>query len=374
MNKVAIFTINGNPNFGNKLQNYALQKVLKDLNFESETIINNTNIARNSKSSKQLFFEGNLSEKLRMIKTKFLVELHKKDNQKRKIAFDMFTKNYIREMKFSIEPGKIPEKLHSNYKYFIAGSDQVWNPNIPAVSELSFLTFVPKEKRITYAPSFGVSVIPKQYETDYRKWLMGIDKLSIREEEGAKIIENLTGKKAKVVIDPTMLLTKNEWLNISKKSKEKPKGKYVLTYFLGDKSKEVQETISNIAKNNNFKIVNLATVKDKKYYFIDPSEFIDYINDASIFFTDSFHGCVFSLLLETPFVVCDRMGHTKEENMSSRIDTFVKKFKLESRKYKKITEKNLFICDYTESNKILELERIKSYNYLKDILGIEEVI
>lgn len=370
MKKIAIFTINGNPNFGNKLQNYALQKVLRDLNFESETIINNTCIPRSSKTTKQLFIESNLNEKIEIIKTKLSVEFNKNYELKRKNRFDTFTKNYIREMDFSIELGKVPENFHNNYNYFIAGSDQVWNPNIPAVSELSFLNFAPKEKRLTYAPSFGVSSIPKQYEENYKKWLMGIDNISVREEEGANIIETLTGKKSRVVIDPTMLLTKNEWIDISKISKEKPKNNYILTYFLGNKSKEVQQKINNIAKNNNLNIVNLASLKDKKYYLTDPSEFIDYINDASIFFTDSFHGCVFSLILETPFVVCDRVGHTKEENMSSRINTFVRKFKLESRKFENIIDENIFIYDYKESNMILEGERKSSYNYLKEILQI----
>lgn len=371
MQKIGIFTINGNPNFGNKLQNYAVQKVLKKFNFESETIINNTNIARSSKSTKQIFFEGDLNKKVELIKTKLLVEFYKEREKKRKATFDTFTKKYIKEMDFSIESGKVPENFHDKYKYFIAGSDQVWNPNIPAVSELSFLTFAPREKRLTYAPSFGVSEIPTKYEEDYKKWLMEIDKLSVREEAGAKIIEKLTGKIPKVVIDPTMLLTKSEWLDISKIAKEKPKNKYILTYFLGDKSKDVQLKISNIAKKYNLKVVNLGEPKYKKYYETDPSEFIDYINDASVFFTDSFHGCVFATLLETPFVVCNRVGHTKEENMSSRIDTFVNKFNLQSRKFSKIADESIFTCDYTETNKILEIERIEANNYLKDILDIK---
>ena len=341
MEKIAILTLNGNPNFGNRLQNYALQKVLRDFNFESETIINATNIPRDNRSHKQIFLEGDLHKKIKMIKTKLSVEFYKKQDQKRKIAFEAFVKKYIKEMDFSIEPGRIPHDFHKNYKYFIAGSDQVWNPNIPAVSELSFLTFAPKEKRITYAPSFGVSNIPNEYEEDYRNWLMGIEKLSVREEAGAKIIEN------------------------------KPKNKYILTYFLGDITKDVQQKINSIAKKNNLEIVNLAMKKHKKYYETDPSEFIDYINDASIFFTDSFHGCVFSVLLETPFVVCDRAGHSEKENMSSRIDTFVNKFNLQSRKLEKITNNDLFNCNYEETNKILEMERKEAYSYLKEILNIK---
>lgn len=370
MNKVAVFTINGNPNFGNKLQNYAVQKVLKDLDFDSETIINNTNISRDNRTNKQLFFESNFSKRIEMIKNKIFLEVYKKQNYDRKLSFDKFTKKYIKEMEYSIELGKVPESFHENYNFFIAGSDQVWNPNVPAVSELSFLTFAPKEKRITYAPSFGVSVIPQEFEKDYKTWLMGIDNISIREEEGADIIKKLTGKTAKVVVDPTMLLTKEEWLKISEISNEKPKEKYILTYFLGDRSKDVKRKINNVARDNNLKIVNLASEKDRKYYMANPGHFIDYINDASVFFTDSFHGCVFSLLLETPFVVCNRMGDTTKEKMSSRIDTFVRKFKLEDRKFEMITDKNLFEKNYAKCNEILQKERASSWNYLKESLKL----
>lgn len=371
MKKIGIFTLNGNPNFGNKLQNYAMQKILKDFNFDSETIINTTHLPREKRTNKELFLQGNLDYKIKMIKNKFNYERYKNLNEKRKASFNQFTKKYIKEMKFSIGLGDIPDNFHEEYEFFIAGSDQVWNPHIPAVSELSFLTFAPKEKRLTYAPSFGVSNIPLNYQKEYKKWLMGIENLSVREQQGADIIYNLTGKQAKVHVDPTMLLTKEEWLNISKIAKEKPSEKYILTYFLGDIDKEIKIKLKGIAKKNQLKIVNLASEKDKKYYMTDPSEFLDYINDAQLFITDSFHGCVFAVLLETPFVVCDRKGHSKEENMSSRIDTLVNKFGLQSRKFNNVIDREIFRCDYDAAKRILELEREISMEYFRDILKVD---
>ena len=376
MNKVGILTLNGYFNYGNRLQNYALQEVIEKLGLDCETIINKTNLQKQKssvmKSGIEIFLEKSIKEKIDMINYKINKNRIKEFNENRYDIFEKFSKKYINETSFSISINNIPKDLENRYGYFISGSDQVWNPNDSAVSEINFMTFAPRCKRLTYAPSFGVSKIPQQYKEDYKCWLEGIDNISVREQEGAKIIKDLTGNDALVVVDPTMLLTKEQWLSISKKHDNKPNKKYLLTYFLGGISKEVNKKIKKIAKQNNLKVVNLATLKDKKYYATGPSEFIDYINDASLFMTDSFHGCVFSVLLETPFVVCDRLGHTKEQNMSSRIETFLEKFQLQSRTFDRVTDEILFEKNYIEANEILEIERKISWDYLKEVLEIRK--
>ncbi|MDU1232063.1 polysaccharide pyruvyl transferase family protein [Clostridium sp.] len=376
MKRVGIITLNGYFNYGNRLQNYALQHAIEMLNFECETILNDTYILKqnnknNSKVDKiKYFLKKDFLSQLITINEKINKKRIQKINQNRTEIFKEFSKKYLNETQFSISINNIRKNLENKYEYFVSGSDQVWNPNDPMVSEINFMTFAPKSKRLTYAPSFGVSSIPEKYKKDYSKWLEGLDNISVREEEGAKIVRDLTGKEAVVLIDPTMLLSKEKWLSISKEHYNKPKGKYLLTYFLGEMSKDSKERLKKIAKNKNLEIVNLADIKHKKYYGTGPSEFIDYIDNAEIFMTDSFHGCVFSLLLETPFIVCDREGHTKEENMGSRIETFVKKFKLESRKFNNIKEEDIFKCNYSESKKILDEERKKAWNYIKESFNI----
>ena len=372
MDKIGIITLNGYFNYGNRLQNYALQHAVEMLNFECETILNDTYILNENNATDKIknFLKKDFLSQLITINEKIKNKTIKRINQNRVTIFKEFSKKYLNETKFSISIGNITPNIEDKYKYFISGSDQVWNPNDPLVSEINFMTFAPKHKRLTYAPSFGVSSIPEKNKKDYGKWLDGIDNISVREEEGANIIKELTGKYAQVVIDPTMLHTKEKWMSIAKADINKPQGKYLLTYFLGRIPKDVKGRLRKIAKNNNLEIVNLADIKYKKYYVTGPSEFIDYINDATFFMTDSFHGCVFSLLLETPFIVCDREGHTKEENMSSRIETFVKKFKLESRKFNNIKDEDIFKCNYSESKKILDEERKKAWNYIEKILEV----
>jgi len=146
-----------------------------------------------------------------------------------------------------------------------------------------------------------------------------------------------------------------------------------LTYFLGNVSKERKRKIKSIASKNKLKIVNLADIKDKETYVADPSEFIDYVNSVSVFLTDSFHGAVFSILLEVPFIVFNREGRLP--SMNSRIDTLLSKFKLESRRANNVTDNNqIFEVDYSHVPPILEVERKKAYDYLKEALNVKDGI
>lgn len=373
--KVGIITLNNYNNYGNRLQNYALEEFLRINGYEPQTIINKTinkkylTIHRKQKV-KELYNSG-IKGVFKFTKNKIFDKIHKETSNLtslREDRFKEFSRKYINESSFYIDMNNNCIK-EDEYDFFIVGSDQVWNPFYMEVSSISFLSFVPKRKRISYAASFGVSKIPDTHLDDYKKWLLGINKISVREDAGANIVKELTGRDVPVLIDPTMLLNKEQWLSISKKSVYKPKNKYILTYLLGGGTDEEKKIIQEISKKYNLEVVNLCDIKEEKYYITCPSEFIDYINDASIFLTDSFHGCVFSLILDTPFIVCNRVGQNYKTSMESRIDTFLNKFKLESRRFSNINNINIFKCDYTISYDILENERLKAQQYLKEVFG-----
>lgn len=111
----------------------------------------------------------------------------------------------------------------------------------------------------------------------------------------------------------------------------------------------------------------MASLKDKDRYVADPSEFIDYINSASIVLTDSFHGSVFSILLEKPFFVFGRKGSVLTIN--SRIDTLLSTFGLESRKFDpQVKIVDPFTVDFSHIPSILAAERKKAIDYLKSAL------
>ena len=108
-----------------------------------------------------------------------------------------------------------------------------------------------------------------------------------------------------------------------------------------------------------------------KRYSEGPSEFLDYIASCELFLTDSFHGAIFSILFNKPFVVFDRIGNMP--SMSSRIETLLSKFKLEHRKWERVMETgNYFEVDFSHVKPILEKERKKAYEYLKNALKIKD--
>ena len=382
MRKIAILTINDYKNYGNRLQNYASQEVLKSLGFSVKTVVNNTKHIAQSKDKigtlgriKRLMGLGikGMYTTIKFILWKNIFKDKIKQNTSKRIKeFKKFTKENISETDYSISDNNIPKDLSNRFDYFVTGSDQVWNPSFRYGSPIDFLTFASKDKRITYSPSFGISEIPESYLEDYKTWLSEMPSLSVREKAGASIIKELTGRKASVLIDPTLMLTKEKWLSISEKSTSKPEKKYLLTYFIGRISAVNKKKMAKLAKKHKLEIVNLADITDGETYKISPSEYIDYINGASIFCTDSFHGVIFSVIMETPFIVFNRKGH--EQSMNSRIDTLLSTLKLESRLLTNIkTDEQVFKADYAHIKKILEVERKKAMDYLKEALNVKEV-
>ena len=359
MAKVGILTINDDRNYGNRLQNYAVQEVLKKHGFIVETIHN----------KKGVVGINVIKRKIIIIIKRILFVIKK---CQRFNAFMRFNKN-IRFSNCYIDEKHCPSSLNKKYDFFFTGSDQVWNPNFGRISDIDFLCFADKKKRNSISASFGISSIPKDMKEYYASRLNVMNKISVREEKGKKIIEELTGRKdIQVLVDPTMLLTEEEWNKVSKipkKMKQKSNERYILNYFLGNLSQKRKQIIEKFARDNNCKIINLLAEKDP-FYVCGPSEFLWLEKNAFLICTDSFHSSVFAILYNTPFIVFDR--EDKKENMNSRIDTLLSKFKLEDRRFngKNITKENLK-HDYTESYKILDKERKKSEEFLKKALDIE---
>lgn len=379
MKRVGILTINDYTNYGNRLQNYAVQEVLKAIGIEPCTVVNTTikkqvnNGLRKSKLSRILAILGDgFSDK---VKAKMYHELNKEQiggaKELKVKNLKAFTEKYIKETDYSISVNSVPENVKDEFDYFVTGSDQVWNPSFRRFSEIDFLTFVPREKRIAFSPSFGISQIPNDQKEYFKEWILGMKDLSVREDAGADIIKRLTGRDSKVLLDPTMTLDKEKWLKICSESIHKPKKKYLCTYFLGQTYNVHKKDIKKIARDNNLELVNLGSIYDLDRYSIDPSEFLDFINSSELFLTDSFHGGIFSILFNKPFIVFDRLGSLPA--MNSRLDTLLSKFKFEDRKWENIKDvQNFFDIEFTHVPEILESEKRKTLDYLKEALNIKD--
>ena len=365
MKKVGIVTLYGNSNFGNKLQQYAVQTIIEKYGFDVKNII-----TKNSKSfeiNNRFFIK--IINSIKSIKHYLLYK-----SRYRNVNFYKFEKEYLKndiKIYYSNEDNL---DLDKKYDYFLIGSDQVWNPYFGLPKEFRFLNTIAKSKKISISASIGVSKIPSEEKEYYKKSLMNIKSISVREDEAKRIIENISHRRdIEVLVDPTMLLTSKEWDRVLNRPKQIDKiinKKYILNYFLGELSEPIKKEIEKIAKENNCEIINILDKKDQ-FYSCGPSEFLYLEKNAFLICTDSFHSSVFAIIYNRPFVVFDRHQRNVEE-MNSRIDTIINKFKLENRKYngKKITKENLK-HDYTEAYIILEKERKKAETFLKKALEIK---
>lgn len=368
----AILTLNGYHNYGNRFQNYALQQTL--LNYfdtvDTLTIRKNTeNLLVPQKKSPNSFKKikkitcSKLIDKLVNFFWINLILGRTIENRRllRKNAFFSFSSTYIKEVDFELYPDSIPSELGEKYDYFVVGSDQVWNPTFPEFSELFFLTFAPKNKRVTYAPSFGLVDLPIEFKENFTRWLKEIKHISVREKAGADIIYSLTGRDVPIVLDPTMLLTKEEWLKVSIPIKDNPKAPYILTYFLGKLDHKTNNDIVKFASNHHMKIVRIND-PTSKYYTTGPGELLTLINQASLILTDSFHGTVFSLLFQKPFLTYKRSGN--RDNMFSRIESLFSLLQIQNRLDMPLSDPNLLNIDYSVVNRSLQSERDKAIEYL----------
>ncbi len=343
MKKLAILTLYGYYNYGNKYQNYAVQETLKRYGYDVQTLVV-------------------YSDRKQLIRPAFffLKALSGDTAAKRYLKIYHFSKKYIPIRAIYKKDLQIPDAIADEYDFFAVGSDQVWNPSIrPKERQNFFLSFANREQRICISPSFGVSEIPEEFRSVYAEGLNGFEHLCSREEVGVKIIESLTGKKAEHLIDPTLALAKSEWKKLFLDSKKLDE-KYILLALLGKLSRDEESYINNIACKNGLSIINVFATDS----FYGPDEVLSLINNASLVFTDSFHFTAFSVNFGIPFIVTERKDDSVNSAMFSRISSFLGMLSLEERQYGKIKPGEELNCNFDNAQKVLEKERKKYFDFL----------
>ncbi len=354
--KIGIVTIIDNNNYGNRLQNYAVQKVIKDTLPDSEVITFLNEPYSNTKKHYILRQIKNINNKGTY-----------SSNVNRSYNFKKFNENIT----FSDKKITAYTK-YKDYDFIVVGSDQVWNPVISRMRNVDLLSNVAPDRRIALSASFSIDNLPDSSKDDARKELAKFKKISVREDRGKTIVEELVDRKdVEVLIDPTMALTSSDWDFVAKKPKMLKTDKFILNYFLGDLSKKRRSAIEKVAKENDCEIIDILD-KNGPFFECGPSEFLYLEKNAFLICTDSFHSCVFSIIYNRPFVVFDR-EQKGVVNMGSRINTLLSKFKLSNRRYneKELTKENL-LCDYKLANKILKSERIKMQKFVADAFEVKK--
>lgn len=351
MKKVGIITITGLGNYGNRLQNYALQQVIeKMVSCHCETFTNKSSRIKGYIKKILMPGSGVLSERARYFQC---------FNEEFVHFSDITINNFTRDCRLA------------EYDCLVCGSDQIWNSDYPENDRANFGYFFPDLKVISYAASFGTDAVVEKKKKRYAKYLKRMQSISVREEKGKEIAEQLSGRKDVFIhIDPTLLLTAEEWHPLEKKPNLYKGERYILKYFLGETNGDMDRVLEEYAKEHKLTIIDVIS-KESPYYNIGPSEFLFLERNADLIVTDSFHSCVFAMIYQRTFIVTERKGNGLQ-SMGSRIDTLLGKFHLEDRSYTggNLEEIALSSIDYSEVNRILELERNKSILYLKkSIIG-----
>lgn len=341
MRKIAIVTI-FSVNYGNRLQNYALQCVLEKLGYSVVTLRRDT-------------------------KTKGLDQCIKTVIQYLLQTKGAKFKQFDRHIHFADETvtrDEYPVNIGSLYDYFIAGSDQIWNPHYDFVAgKCDFLAFAGDNQKISYAASFGVSEIPLERIDEYAEYLHAFKAISVREIQGSKIVKDLTDRKAAVVLDPVLLLNAVDWEKLQKTPKCMSKDCYVLVYAIGEKSEDFKKKIDEYKDTK--VVFDIRTVQNNgKELPVGPAEFISLIHNADVILTDSFHATVLSILFHKKFITFKRPGI----DMSSRITTLAKMMGINS--YFDRGENLICDCElnYSSIDGRLDVKREQSVKFLKKAL------
>lgn len=343
--RVGIITIMDPANYGNRLQNYALQTALERLgcevaSFHSDAYADNRVARKLGRLAGRLCLyhhEGGLKK---IVDKFFLVRAKRKKIQntadllREKVANgDAFNARHIKIADRRVVQGS-KNDFTRDYDFFVVGSDQVWNPYYREGSDIDFLRFMPKERRIAYSASFSVQSIPPFYRRRYLAGLRDMAAISVREDQGARIINDMTGREVPVTVDPTMLLSHEDWRALCTPHPDKPTNGYYLTYFIGGRPPAFDQALVKRARERGLEIVNLASAlgADRTFYAASPTAFIDFIRSAEAMFTNSFHGVVFSIIFGRRFLVFDRQD-TGDRSMNSRMDTLLTRFGLSSNRH-----------------------------------------
>lgn len=258
--------------------------------------------------------------------------------------------------------------LNSKYDAYVVGSDVVWGPRYNDKNRLkaNLLEFVDNGLKISYAASVGEGNIPRWAYEIFRKYLKDFDAVSVRERTSAEAIKKCTRIEPRVVLDPTALLDKDEWVKIAKIPKKIPEKPYILVYDLY-RSAEILPEIKRIAEKMDLEIVTYSTSGTNiSFYPYGPQDFIWLCKNADFIVTSSFHGTVFAVLFNKPFYAIDPQPYAP----SPRITDFLNILNLEERFVK--DPRNLanlsFEIEWGEVNKKLKSERNRSLGFLRNAL------
>ena len=376
--KIGIITQPLECNYGGLLQNYALQQVLRNSGYYVYTI------NRKPFDIYTCRWDAILRWKLKRYIKKLIgweYPLSRREYNIVKQNCAEFVKEHITTTNV-FNNDKELKRIIDKYRFgtCVTGSDQVWRPCYSYNIYNDFLDFCQDYtdiKRIAYAASFGVSEweFNEVQTAECSRLAKQFDAISVREDSGIALCNKNLGVDAIHVLDPTLLLEKNDYIKLVEKVNEPASNGNLFCYIL-DNNESIRNGIQNIEQTLSLKAFQVKAKADKgtlkrgedvKDHIVPaPTKWLRAFMDAEMIFTDSFHGCVFSIIFNKPFWV---IGNKERGN--ARFDSLLKQFNLENRRFDISEIDNIDLTqpiDWKKVNTIKKEWQEKSLNFLKENL------
>ena len=373
--KIGILTLPLHNNYGGILQAYALQTVLKRMGHDAVVIDKSREIKL--PIYKRYFQYFKLLVRKVLLDRNTIILWDQKYNREYKIISTYtlpFIQKYIKRF--------VAERDYSNIKQgdfdaFVVGSDQVWRPKYFGRDILSnaFLSFAKDwdVKRISYAASFGTEEweYTEAQTLECKEWIKKFDAVSVRESSAVKLCKEHLGIDALHVLDPTMLLSDTDYIQLFKDANTPQSPGSLMCYIL-DETEDKQKVVSNVedtlhltafSVNSKYE-VRTAPLEER----IQPpvETWLRGFYDADFVVTDSFHACVFSILFEKPFIV-----YGNKDRGMARFHSLLSIFGLENRLITNSEETQKVIAEPIDWNAVNVKKKEwkeKSINFLKNSL------
>lgn len=365
--KVGILTFSYSSNGGSVMQALALQKTISSFEGYDASIINYTK----THYGKPIFGKDVFTKPISAWTPKNIIrwttsivahpfKMRNFENFFRKHYNNFSNRSYSREELVA---------LNDVYDKFVVGSDQVWNFGSPQVDGTYFLDFVKNNsKKISYAASFGQNNVPEEKREQVSKFIADFSSVSVRESNGINIVSELTSRNATLVLDPSLLLSKEEYHKLS----VAPKKKGYVYLYLRQESKSLEKFAEKLAKAYGLSVVKvlnswICNKSGKQRFPIGPCQWLGYIENADFVVTNSFYGICFSTIFEKEFYVDFLEKTTTSTN--SRLEGILQQFNLSKRCIDEVEDINsLTRIDYNDVNKFRQIRIKESLDYLKKAL------
>jgi hypothetical protein len=369
--RINVITRHAPGNYGSLLQSIATQKIFKKLKYDCKII---DYVPEEETGARVAFtqIKGKINEKNNAIKKMINILLREPEYLIMHHKFLKMRRKYLNMTKHFKNHMELKENFANSKEIFITGSDQVWGPISNGKLDMAyFLDFVPDNAiRIAFASSFGKANFDRIIIDKIKDRLSKYNAITVREDKAVEII-NKMGLEAKQVLDPTLLITSEEWSKYIIETKKNKK--YILVYQIHN-NRNLDMYAKKYAKKTGLPLVRVSpllhqTIRGGKFIWLpEIGEFLGLIKNAECLITDSFHGTAFAINFNTQFVeVLPNTG------TSSRNQSMLKLTGLENRIVNNLEDFSFIdkkIC-FLEVNKIIEKNREESLNYLETILNNE---